>query len=89
MHRNMYQNKYYYQDSWEHHSFIGRTYNNRKPPTTGNCRPPKSCNTLCYNKSTKNGVEKPTKVSHKKTSCKEGPDFGKAVNLWEKIAVSV
>ena len=83
----MYQNKYY-QDSWEHHSFIGKPYNNRNPPTTGNYRPLKSCNTAGYSKSNKNGFEKSTKVSYRKTSDREGPDFGKVVNLWEKVAVS-
>ena len=85
MHRNMYLNKYN-QDSCEHQSFFGKIYNTRNPPIE-TYRPLKSRN-KGYDKSTKNGFEKPTKVSYKRTSNREGQDFGKVVNLWEKVAVS-
>ena len=61
MHRNMYLNKYN-QDSCEHQSFFGKIYNTRNPPIE-TYRPLKSRN-KGYDKSTKNGFEKPTKASY-------------------------
>ena len=83
IHRNMFKNT----ARQDHHCFNGKPTTNRDPPNTGRYRPPESCNRTSYNKSNSVFI-KTTKPSHKETSDREGPDFGKVASLWEKLAIS-